>query len=95
MRLKDVRTPSMLARVGEFSEPLSDVLWLCDDMLDIMAEHVERPNAGVGERGALMEMRERVAAPRSQLPGSPGAVSVRDNAPPTPNVGDSVATSCR
>jgi hypothetical protein len=41
-------------------------------MLDVMAEYVERPNAGEGERGAFMEMRGRVAALRVQLAGSSG-----------------------
>ena len=56
----------------EFGEPLANMLWFCDDMLDIMAEHVERPNVGEGERGAFMGMRERVAALRAQLAGSAG-----------------------
>jgi hypothetical protein len=67
-----LREAHELARAGEFGKPLADVLWFCDDMLDVMAEYVERPNAGEGERGAFMEMRERVAALRAQVEGSPG-----------------------
>ena len=48
------------------------MLWFCNDLLDIMAEYVERPDAGEGERGAFMEMRERVAKLRTQLAGSLG-----------------------
>jgi len=40
--------------------------------LNTIAEHVERPNAGEGERGAFMEMQKRVAKLRAQLEGSPG-----------------------
>ena len=67
-----LREAHELARSGEFGEPLADVLWFCDDLIDIMAEYFERPDAGEGERGAFMEMRERVAKLRAQLEGSPG-----------------------
>jgi len=67
-----LREAHELARSGDVGKPLADVLWFCDDMLDVMAEHVERPNAGEGERGAFMEMRERVAALRAELAGSWG-----------------------
>jgi hypothetical protein len=67
-----LREAHELVRSGEVGKPLADVLWFCDDMLDVMAEYVERPNAGEGERGAFMEMRERVAALRAQLAGSSG-----------------------
>ena len=67
-----LREARELARAGEFGESLAEVLHFADDLLDIMAEHVERPNAGEGERGAFMEMRERVAALRAQVAGSPG-----------------------
>jgi hypothetical protein len=66
-----LREAHELARAGEVGKPLADVLHFADDLLDIMAEHVERPDAGEGERGAFMEMRERVAAMRAQLAGSP------------------------
>ena len=62
-----LREARELARSGECGEPLAEVLWFCDDMLDIMAEYIERPNAGEAERGAFMEMRERVAALRAQV----------------------------
>jgi hypothetical protein len=65
-----LREAHELARAGEVGKPLADVLWFCDDMLDVMAEYVGRPDAGEGERGAFMEMRERVAALRAQLEGS-------------------------
>ena len=65
-----LREAHELARAGEVGKPLADVLWFCNDLLDIMAEYVERPDAGEGERGAFMEMRERVAALRAQLAGS-------------------------
>ena len=67
-----LREAHELVRSGEVGKPLADVLWFCDDMLDVMAEYVERPNAGEGERGAFMEMRGRVAALRVQLAGSSG-----------------------
>ena len=67
-----LREAHELVRSGEVGKPLADVLWFCDDMLDVMAEYVERPDAGEGERGAFMEMRERVAKLRAQLGGSPG-----------------------
>ena len=62
-----LREAHELARAGEVGKPLADVLWFCDDLLDIMAEYVERPAAGEGERGAFLEMRERVAALRAQV----------------------------
>ena len=68
-----LREAAELAHAGEVGKPLADVLWFCDDLLDIMAEYVERPNAGEGERGAFMEMRERVAELRAMLAGSSGA----------------------
>ena len=71
-----LREAHELARAGEVGKPLADVLWFCNDLLDIMAEYVERPDAGEGERGAFMEMRERVAKLRTQLAdslGEPGA----------------------
>ena len=67
-----LREAHELARAGEVGKPLADVLWFCDDLLDIMAEYVERPDAGEGERGAFMEMREQVAKLRAQLEGSSG-----------------------
>ena len=67
-----LREAHALARAGEFGPPLADVLWFCNDMLDVMPEYVERPDAGEGERGAFMEMRERVAAMRAQVAGSSG-----------------------
>ena len=60
-----------LARSGEVDKPLADVLWFSDDLLDIDAACVQRPNVGEGPRGPFMEMRVRVAAPRGQLAGSP------------------------
>lgn len=68
-----LREAHELARAGEVGKPLADVLWFCDDMLNVMAEYVERPNAGEGERGAFMEMRERVAELGAMLAGSSGA----------------------
>jgi hypothetical protein len=67
-----LREAHELARAGDVGKPLADVLWFCNDMLDVMAVYVERPNAGEGERGAFMEMRERVAKLRAQLAGSSG-----------------------
>jgi|OpeIllAssembly_1097287.scaffolds.fasta_scaffold2282126_1 hypothetical protein len=60
-----------LARSGEVDKLLADVLWFSDDLLDIDAACVQRPNVGEGPRGPFMEMRVRVAAPRGQLAGSP------------------------
>jgi hypothetical protein len=62
-----LREAHELARVGKLGKPLADVLWSCDELLDIMAEYVERSEAGEGERGAFMEMRERVAALRTRV----------------------------
>lgn len=66
-----LREASEPARSGEGDKPLADALWFCDDFLDIEANSVERPNAGGGQRGAFMEMRERLATLRQQLAGSP------------------------
>ena len=67
-----LREAAELASGGEVGTALADVLWFCDDLLDVMADYVERPEAGEGERGAFMEMRERVAVLRAQLAASSG-----------------------
>ena len=67
-----LREATELACSGEVGKPLADVLWFCEDMLDVMAEYVERPDAGEGERGAFMEMRERVTKLRGQIASSSG-----------------------
>ncbi len=69
------REASERARSGEGDKPLADVLWFRDDLLDIEADCVERPNAGEGPRGAFIEMREWGAALRGQLAGSPHELS--------------------
>jgi len=60
-----------LARSGEVDKLLADVLWFSDDLLDINAACVQRPNAGEGQRGPFIEMRARVTALRGWLAGSP------------------------
>jgi hypothetical protein len=65
-----LREADELAHSAEVGKPLADMLWFCNDMLDVLADYVERPDTGEGERGAFMEIRERVAELRAQLSGS-------------------------
>lgn len=70
--LDALREADELMKRGELGEPLEEVLHFANDLLDIIAGYVERPDAGEAERGAFMELRERVTAARATLVASKG-----------------------
>lgn len=70
--LDALREADELMSRGEYGEPLREFLHFADDLLDIIAGYVQRPDAGEAERGAFVKLRERVATARATLVNSRG-----------------------